>query len=73
MGQVVHAILERLPSAPPLDNDDLRGFLAQRLSPDKIPRSVEVTMQRLRDDAGKARRGAWRDLRGAAGGHANVA
>ena len=73
MGQVVHAILEFLPSAPPLDSDDLRRFLANRLSPDKIPRSIEVTAERLRDDAGKSRRGAWREACGAARGRAHVA
>jgi bile acid-coenzyme A ligase len=38
----------------------VRGFLAQRLSGYKIPRTVEFVDRPLRDDAGKARRSAVR-------------
>jgi bile acid-coenzyme A ligase len=63
MGQTVHAIIEVAEGAPALDLDALRGFLAERLAPYKLPRSFETTTARLRDDAGKTRRSALRDAR----------
>jgi bile acid-coenzyme A ligase len=63
MGQTVHAIIEVAEGAPALNLDALRGFLAERLAPYKLPRSFETTTERLRDDAGKTRRSALRDAR----------
>jgi bile acid-coenzyme A ligase len=63
LGQRTHAIIEVRQEAPPLALDDLRNFLAQRLVSYKLPRSFETTLERLRDDAGKSRRGALRDAR----------
>jgi len=43
-----------------LDENALNAFLADRIAPYKRPRSLEVTTERLRDDAGKVRRSALR-------------
>ncbi len=63
LGQRVHAILEMPLEAGPLDIDAVKAFLAARIAPYKLPRSFEVTTERLRDDAGKVRRSALRDER----------
>jgi bile acid-coenzyme A ligase len=57
-GNVVHAILEADRSA--IDEDELRGFLAERLVSYKVPRTFEYVDTPLRDDAGKVRRSALR-------------
>jgi bile acid-coenzyme A ligase len=57
-GQRVHAIVETADET--LDQAALTAFLAERIAPYKRPRSLEVTTERLRDDAGKVRRGALR-------------
>jgi bile acid-coenzyme A ligase len=57
LGQVPHVLVQ---AATALDADDVRRFLAQRLSGYKIPRTVEFVDGPLRDDAGKARRSAVR-------------
>ncbi|MBU1377082.1 MAG: AMP-binding protein [Alphaproteobacteria bacterium] len=62
LGQAVHAIVE-VPAGPEPDIATLKTFLAERLVPYKLPRSFEFTTERLRDDAGKTRRGALRDAR----------
>lgn len=62
LGQTVHAIIEIAPGAE-IDEAVLRRHLEARLVPYKRPRSFEFTTQRLRDDAGKVRRGALRDAR----------
>ncbi|MCB1644355.1 MAG: AMP-binding protein [Pseudomonadales bacterium] len=55
MGQVVHAIVD----APEgLDENQLLTYLGERLARYKIPRTIEVVNQPLRDDAGKTRRSA---------------
>ena len=46
--------------------EDLLAFLAERLVRYKIPRTVEIVREPLRDDAGKVRRGALRAERMAA-------
>lgn len=61
MGQRVHAIVETADGA--LDEEGLRAFLTVRIAPYKRPRTFEVTTERLRDDAGKVRRGALRQAR----------
>lgn len=62
LGQKVHAIVEVAADAAP-DAETLRGFVAERLVRYKLPRTWEITTERLRDDAGKARRTALRDAR----------
>jgi bile acid-coenzyme A ligase len=57
LGRVPHVLVQ---AATALEADDVRGFLAQRLSGYKIPRTVEFVDRPLRDDAGKARRSAVR-------------
>lgn len=64
LGQRAHAIVETADGT--LDDARLREFLAARIVRYKIPRSFEATRDRLRDDAGKARRGALRAARVAA-------
>jgi bile acid-coenzyme A ligase len=59
-GRVPHAIVELRPRAA-LDPADVEAFLAQRLARYKLPYSIEVADQPLRDDAGKVRRIAWRE------------
>ncbi|MFC5343209.1 AMP-binding protein [Brevundimonas staleyi] len=63
LGQSVHAIVEVQADRPPLDQTALTAFLRERLVTYKLPRSVEMTTERLRDDAGKTRRSALRDAR----------
>lgn len=58
LGQRVHAIVETADGA--LDQAALSVFLADRIARYKQPRSFEATTERLRDDAGKVRRGALR-------------
>ncbi len=57
-GQRVHAIVETADGV--LDEAALNAFLAEKIAPYKRPRSLEVTTERLRDDAGKVRRSALR-------------
>ncbi|MFA4949450.1 AMP-binding protein [Brevundimonas sp.] len=61
MGQRVHAIVETADGT--LDEEGLHAFLSVRIAPYKRPRTFEVTTERLRDDAGKVRRGALRQAR----------
>ena len=60
-GSVVHAIVEADPSA--LATDELLAFVGERLATYKLPRTVELVDQPLRDDAGKVRRSALRQER----------
>jgi bile acid-coenzyme A ligase len=46
-----------------LDEKELLEFVASRLTRYKLPRSVEFTSEPLRDEAGKVRRAALRDVR----------
>ncbi|MGV9010467.1 AMP-binding protein [Brevundimonas sp.] len=61
MGQRVHAIVETVDGT--LDEEGLHAFLSVRIAPYKRPRTFEITIERLRDDAGKVRRGALRQAR----------
>jgi bile acid-coenzyme A ligase len=63
LGQRIHAIVEVREGAPPLEFAGMRQFLSTRLAAYKLPRSLETTRERLRDDSGKVRRAAWRDAR----------
>jgi bile acid-coenzyme A ligase len=62
LGNRVHAIVQTDDDTP-IDSDELRTFLADRLVRYKIPRSFEFTTEPLRDDAGKLRRSALREKR----------
>ncbi len=57
-GNIVHAIVEADPRE--LQIDELLTFLGERLVRYKVPRSIEIVSDPLRDDAGKLRRSALR-------------
>ena len=61
LGNIVHAIIEADPSE--LQLDELLTFLGERLVRYKVPRSIEIVNEPLRDDAGKLRRSALRSER----------
>ena len=54
LGQRTHAILEVRDGTAPLDLAALQQFLSARLVSYKLPRSLETTTERLRDDSGKS-------------------
>jgi bile acid-coenzyme A ligase len=58
LGNIVHAIVEADPDE--LEVDELLSFLGERLVRYKVPRSVEIVDEPLRNDAGKVRRSALR-------------
>ena len=58
LGNIVHAIIEADPSE--LQLDELLTFLGERLVRYKVPRSIEIVNEPLRNDAGKLRRSALR-------------
>jgi bile acid-coenzyme A ligase len=60
LGQAIHAILE---CEGEIDEAALLHHLADHLARYKVPRSLEVVRERLRDDAGKLRRSALRAAR----------
>jgi len=62
LGSRIHAIVQS-DDGTPIDVDDLRTHLAERLVRYKIPRDFEFTSEPLRDDAGKIRRSALRSQR----------
>jgi len=62
LGSRIHAIVQS-DDGTPIDVDDLRAHLADRLVRYKIPRDFEFTSEPLRDDAGKIRRSALRSQR----------
>jgi len=57
MGQRVHAIVEADPS---IDTEAVLKHLRERLATYKLPRTIEIVDEPLRDDAGKVRRSALR-------------
>ena len=61
LGNTVHAIVEA--DGSELQVDDLLAFLAERLVRYKVPRTIEIVNEPLRDDAGKVRRSALRAAR----------
>jgi bile acid-coenzyme A ligase len=63
LGSIVHAVVQ---TSAPLDADDLRAFVGERLVRYKVPRSFEFVDWQVRDDAGKVRRSALRDERATA-------
>ena len=60
-GNRVHAIVEADPDA--VAEADLIAFVAERLARYKVPRTVELVDEALRDDAGKMRRSELRRQR----------
>ncbi len=60
LGQRVHAIVDLGGRAADLDTGDLVEHVRRLLAAYKVPRSVEVVDQPLRDDAGKVRRSSLR-------------
>ncbi|WP_206669267.1 AMP-binding protein [Streptomyces sp. IB2014 016-6] len=61
-GSRLHAIVHT-PEAAGVVPDDIRAFLDGRLSPYKLPKSIELVHESLRDAAGKVRRSALRSQR----------
>ncbi|MET0931616.1 MAG: AMP-binding protein [Aeromicrobium sp.] len=62
LGQVVHAVVD-IADARVDDGTfaaELRAWTRERLDPEKVPRSWDVTRTELRDDTGKVRRSAHR-------------
>lgn len=60
LGQVPHALVHTVDGCG-LDAGAVREFIGERLAAYKVPSTVEFVDAPLRDDAGKARRGAVRD------------
>jgi bile acid-coenzyme A ligase len=63
LGARAHAIVQLSEETAEPDVEGLRAFLAERLSPNKLPRSFEFTREGLRDEAGKLRRSKLREAR----------
>ncbi|MBB0968359.1 AMP-binding protein [Dietzia aerolata] len=59
MGNRLHAIVQPRDGSL-VREDELREYLTERLSRQKVPRSIELVSHSLRDDAGKIRRSALR-------------
>jgi bile acid-coenzyme A ligase len=59
LGNVVYAIVQT-DDGTPIDVDELRIHMGERLVRYKVPRTFEFTTEPLRDDAGKLRRAALR-------------
>ena len=57
LGESVHAIVQL---SEEVSDADLKAWVAARLAPYKVPRTVERHEGYLRDDAGKVRRSALR-------------
>lgn len=60
LGNRIHAVVQ---ISQPINEDELRVFLNERLVRYKVPRTFEFTTDAVRDDAGKVRRSALRDER----------
>jgi len=60
LGQVPYALVQ-IRDGSALDSEQIQAYLRERLETHKVPRTVEFVDHPLRDDAGKARRGAVRD------------
>ena len=61
LGERVHAVVDVSDAA--VQPDDLLAFVAERLVRYKVPRTVELVREPVRDDAGKVRRSALRAAR----------
>lgn len=60
LGSAVHAIVQRPAGGEPVSAETLNAFLATKLTRYKLPASYEFTLEPLRDEAGKVRRGQLR-------------
>lgn len=60
LGNRIHAVIQ---ISEPIDADELRTFLAERLVRYKIPRTFEFVTEEVRGHDGKVRRSALRDTR----------
>ncbi|WP_181781240.1 AMP-binding protein, partial [Pseudonocardia pini] len=60
LGSRVHALVQL---AEPVTDEDLRAHVRERLSPQKVPATVERVDHPLREDTGKVRRSALRAAR----------
>jgi len=58
-GNRIHAIVQPEDGAS-IDRDEVLAFLGERLARYKLPRTIEVVGEQLRDDAGKVRRAQLR-------------
>jgi bile acid-coenzyme A ligase len=58
LGQAVHAVVSLRGSGPTAD--EIHDYLASRLTPYKVPRSIEIVDHIDRTDAGKVRRKSYR-------------
>ena len=63
LGSKAHAIVQLEAGAGELDVAGLGAFLGENLSSNKIPYTVEITPEALRDEAGKLRRKRLREER----------
>jgi bile acid-coenzyme A ligase len=63
LGAKAHAIIELPPGGSAPDIEEVRAFLADRLSRPKVPYSCEFVHYPLRDEAGKLRRSRLRGER----------
>ncbi|WP_439815758.1 AMP-binding protein [Zavarzinia sp. CC-PAN008] len=62
LGHRVHAVVQLLPQGQGrVTPEDLIAFAESRLVRYKVPRSIEIVDEQLRDDAGKVRRSAIRE------------
>lgn len=68
LGAKAHVIIELVPGRTMLDPAELAAFLADRLSPHKIPYTCEFVAEPLQDEAGKIRRKRLREERLEGGG-----
>jgi bile acid-coenzyme A ligase len=60
MGQRIHAVVDVM---GPVDVEALRAHVTGKLVSYKVPRTFELVNEPLRDDAGKVRRSALRQVR----------
>ena len=61
LGERLHAIVDT--AGNPVADGELQAWVAGRLDREKVPRSIELATEPLRDDAGKVRRATLRDAR----------
>jgi bile acid-coenzyme A ligase len=60
LGHRVHAVIE---TDEPMDTEQLRAWLGERLVRYKVPRTFEFVTEAIRNEAGKVRRSAYRQAR----------
>src|SRR5438045_9242061 len=63
-GRRVHAIIEAADAADPPSFDEIRAYAKDRLSPYKVPKSIEIVDAIPRSAATKVNRGALLEARG---------